>query len=65
LQAHLRRQQAALEPQSRQLLEVHRRRAECVAHAAHELRTPLPAMLGYLELVLEVEAGPVAGRQRE
>jgi signal transduction histidine kinase len=64
LEAHLRRQQAALAAEHRHLQEVHRHQTTVVAHAAHELRTPLTAIIGYLALMLEGEAGPVAGRQR-
>jgi signal transduction histidine kinase len=64
-EAHRRRQQAALEAQSRHLQEVNRRQATAVAHVAHELRTPLTAIIGALELVLEGDVGPLAEGQQK
>jgi PAS domain S-box-containing protein len=38
---------------------------EFVALVSHELRTPLSSIIGYLELLLEPETGPLSGRQRQ
>ena len=65
LEAHLQRQKAALEAENRHLQEVNRRQTEFVAHVAHELGTPLTAIIVSLELVLEGNVRPLAGRQRE
>jgi len=65
LKAHLQRQQAALAAENRHLREVNRRQTEAVAQAAHELGTPLTGIIVSLELALEGNASPLAGRQRE
>jgi signal transduction histidine kinase len=65
LEAHLRREKAALEAENRHLREVNRRQAEFVAYIAHELGTPLTGIIVSLELVLEGDLSPVAGRPRE
>jgi PAS domain S-box-containing protein len=46
-------------------MEVDRLKSEIVSIMAHELRTPLTSMLGYLELVMEGEAGSLTDEQRE
>jgi signal transduction histidine kinase len=40
------------------------RRTTALAHAAHELKTPLSVMVGYLELLLTDKLGPLTDRQR-
>jgi signal transduction histidine kinase len=45
--------------------EADRLKDEVVATVSHELRTPLTVMIGYLELVLDGEAGEVNAKQRE
>ena len=44
--------------------EADRIKDEVVAMVSHELRTPLTVMIGYLELVLDGEAGEVGSQQR-
>jgi PAS domain S-box-containing protein len=55
---------AALESQNEQLRALDTMKDEFVALVSHELRTPLTSILGYLELVLEGEAGEVTDDQR-
>ena len=42
-----------------------RMKSDFVGTVSHELRTPLSAIKGFLELVVDGEAGPVNGTQRE
>jgi PAS domain S-box-containing protein len=42
-----------------------RMKSEFVATVSHELRTPLSAIKGFLELVVDGEAGPINDTQRE
>jgi signal transduction histidine kinase len=65
LEAQLQRQKAALEAKNRHLQEVTRRQTEFVAQVAHELGTPLTGIIVSLDLVLEGDASPLAGRPRE
>jgi signal transduction histidine kinase len=44
-------------------LALERMKSEFVALASHELRTPLTSVLGYLQLVLDGEAGPLSEEQ--
>jgi signal transduction histidine kinase len=45
--------------------EVNRLKSEFVRVVAHELRTPLTAITGYVALLLEDDASPLAAHQRE
>ncbi len=47
------------------LEEESRRRTTALATAAHELKTPLSIMSGYIELLLDNKLGPVTDRQRQ
>ncbi len=47
------------------LEEENRRRTVALASAAHELKTPLSIMAGYLELLLSDKLGAVSERQRQ
>jgi signal transduction histidine kinase len=65
LGAHLRRQQATLAADNRHLREVHRRQTAFVAQVAHELGTPLTAIIVSLQLALEGNTRPSARPPRE
>jgi signal transduction histidine kinase len=54
-----------LEGLNRQIQEVNQRKSEFVTLVSHELQTPLTSMMGYIELLLEGQGGPLAKRQRE
>jgi signal transduction histidine kinase len=60
----LRRAADALTEQNERLRELDRMKDQFVSSVSHELRTPLTSMVGYLELVLAGEVGPVEGEQR-
>jgi PAS domain S-box-containing protein len=70
-QATIRERELALTEQARQQLieqnarlqEIDRMKDEFVALVSHELRTPLTSIAGYLEPLLDREAGPVTATQ--
>ena len=45
--------------------EVERLKSEFVALVSHELRTPLTSVAGYVDLLLDGEAGPLSDAQRD
>ena len=53
----------ALAAQNEQLQELDRLKDQFVSTVTHELRTPLSAVVGYLELVLDGEAGELTEMQ--
>lgn len=60
----LRRAADTLAEQNERLRELDRMKDQFVGSVSHELRTPLTSMIGYLELILDGEVGPVQGEQR-
>jgi signal transduction histidine kinase len=60
----LRRAADALTEQNERLRELDRMKDQFVGSVSHELRTPLTSMVGYLELILDGDVGPVQGEQR-
>jgi signal transduction histidine kinase len=54
-----------LEGLNRQIQGANQRKTAFVTLVSHELRTPLASMLGYTELLLEGQGGPLGERQRE
>jgi PAS domain S-box-containing protein len=66
-QAELERERLVheLEAQNESLMELDRLKDEFVALVSHELRTPLTSIRGYLELLLEGEAGDLTDEQRQ
>jgi signal transduction histidine kinase len=53
----------ALAEQNEQLLELDRMKDQFVSTISHELRTPITAIIGYLELMLDGEAGDLTEQQ--
>ncbi|MEP6811818.1 MAG: HAMP domain-containing sensor histidine kinase [Actinomycetota bacterium] len=51
--------------QNKRLRELDRLKDEFIATVSHELRTPLTSIHGYLDLVLEGEAGDLTDEQRQ
>jgi signal transduction histidine kinase len=60
----LRQAADALTEQNEQLRELDHMKDQFVSSVSHELRTPLTSMVGYLELVLDGEAGDLGESQR-
>jgi signal transduction histidine kinase len=60
----LRRAADTLAEQNERLRELDRMKDQFVSSVSHELRTPLTSMIGYLELILDGDVGPVPDQQR-
>jgi PAS domain S-box-containing protein len=56
---------AALAEQNERLLELDTLKDEFVALVSHELRTPLTSIRGYLELIMDGEAGELTAEQAQ
>jgi len=56
---------AALAEQNELLLELDKLKDEFVALVSHELRTPLTSIRGYLELIMDGDAGELTAEQAE
>ncbi|MEP6461811.1 MAG: HAMP domain-containing sensor histidine kinase, partial [Frankiaceae bacterium] len=59
-------EQAALEREREsrnRLVELDRHKSEFISSVSHELRTPLTSISGYLELLMDGEAGPLTDQQ--
>lgn len=65
LEEKLRRQNMQLEAQNAELRRLDEAKSAFLSIAAHELRTPLAAIRGYLELLLDQEAGPLTQPQAD
>jgi signal transduction histidine kinase len=65
LQGELERRNMALAAANTELQRLGEVKSEFLSIAAHELRTPLASILGYLELLLDGAYGPVTTEQRE
>ncbi len=65
LRDELHRQNMALEAANAELQRLDEVKSIFVSIAAHELRTPLASISGYIEMLLDGDAGPLTDRQRE
>ena len=65
LRDELRAQNRQLEAANAELHRLDEVKSAFVSIAAHELRTPLASINGYLEMLLDGDAGPLAPRQAE
>jgi signal transduction histidine kinase len=54
-----------LEQNNNKLKEIDEAKDEFISMASHQLRTPLTSMKGYVSMVLDDEAGPITGPQRD
>ena len=54
-----------LAQQNSELRQLDHMKDEFVALVSHELRTPLTSIIGYLDLVLDEEGGPISDDQRQ
>ena len=58
-------QSTAVHEENRRIVEVNRLKSEFLANMSHELRTPLNAIIGFADLLLSQELGPVSDSQRD
>ncbi len=65
LYAALLRRAAQLEAAYNDLREADRLKEEWIQNVSHELRTPLATMIGYIELLLARDLGPLTEEQRQ
>lgn len=65
LRDELHRQNLALAAANAELQRLNKIKSIFVSIAAHELRTPLASISGYIEMLLDGDAGPLTARQRE
>lgn len=65
LRDELHRQNLTLEAANAELQRLDQVKSVFVSIAAHELRTPLASISGYVEMLLDGDAGPLTDRQRE
>ena len=63
--AELRRQNFELEQQNLSIKEANRLKGEFVSMVSHELKAPITSIRGYVDLLLEGEAGRLSAEQRE
>ena len=59
------RRAAELEAAYADLQEADRLKAEWVQNVSHELRTPLTTLIGYIDLILGEDLGPITEEQRD
>lgn len=65
LRDELHRQNLTLEAANAELQRLDQIKSVFVSIAAHELRTPLASISGYVEMLLDGDAGPLTDRQRQ
>ncbi len=65
LQEELRQKNLALEAANAELRRLDRLKSTFVSIAAHELRTPLASISGYVEMLLDGDVGALSDAQRE
>jgi signal transduction histidine kinase len=65
LQEQLTRQNLELAAANAELRRLDEIKSQFVSVAAHELRSPLSSIIGYVEILLDRDAGPLTDHQRE